>query len=703
MSHLAWNWLCLPYLACAAALIAAATVAALIRGDRVLRLGTVGAATTALPWALCSAVATWTDDPEVAVRLLRLGNGSIALVGPALLLVLLGVSGQLERHRWIARMAGVVGAVLLASCWTTDWTVPSVHRLSTGIFYPDPGPLTGLHFSQIGLWLAAGLVIARRSTTGGERRRLVQMLVAVLALGTIGASDLLVVYGIWNTYPLAWLPGIIAASVAVYYELTTDLLRPQGVDRRMMFEILAFAGTLVITALVLVMLDQLAAVMITAIASLVWVISLGFAWSTSRDQPVRIARERALEQFIASVGELDSDAKIGERLGALWQEIAIDLRVLERVDGDTLHPVDGGERSALDPEVAAWLVEHGDALAAGDLGTMLLGPIRPKLEALVGAHGATLIVPLVDRGSLVGIVEAEHITALREDERGLVVESARLAARALTYVGLARTAERERENAREVEVAEAMRLQASASRHDELGRWAVNAEYRTAVRTTGAGWSATLLADGRLAVLVTEAQAHGVAAALATAALTGAFAAATTTSVRVELDDLLLSLRASADGVIRGGEPVAAFVAILDADAGAITWACAGHPGAMLLGPVPLRTVDSVSITLPGSPSKVPLLGLGGGGSRLGASVAVATRGTTPLSPDVLVVIASTALRGDDDGPWSARLREHAAAGPGLATLVVEHALRGTDARAPHEDLLAVVVRQRADRTPSQI
>ena len=58
----------------------------------------------------------------------------------------------------------------------------------------------------------------------------------------------------------------------------------------------------------------------------------------------------------------------------------------------------------------------------------------------------------------------------------------------------------------------------------ELGRWAVAAEYRTAARTSGAGWSAIELLDGRLALLVTEAHAHGVAGALATAALTGALA-----------------------------------------------------------------------------------------------------------------------------------------------------------------------------------
>ena len=679
MSGLAWNWLCLPYFACALALLAVGIVAALVRGDRVLRLGTIGAATTALPWALCSGISTWSDDPDVVTRLLRLGNGPVALVGPSLLLVLLGVSGQLERHRWIARIAGVIGVVLLALCWGTDWTVAGVHELSSGILYLSPGPLTGVHFSQIAIWLTAGLVIARRSTSGGERRRLIQMLIAVLALGTIGSTDLLLVYNVTNVFPIAWLPTGIAAVMAVYYEIRSDLLRPQGFDRGVLAELVAFAVTTLAISLLVVVLAGASAVAIAVLGSLVWAIALGIAWSRTRERPVRIARERALEEFVTTLGDVDTDAKISERLAALWKEIAIELRVLRRIDEASL---------VLDRDVADWLVAHGDALASGDLGTMLLGSIRPKLEALVDARMATLIVPLIDRGILVGLVEADHSVALREEERGLIAESARATARALTYVGLARTAATERSTAREVEVAEAMRLQASASRDDELGRWAVNAEYRTAVRTTGAGWSATLLADGRLAVLVTEAQAHGVAAALATAALTGAFAAATTTSTRIALDDLLTSLRASAEGVVRGGEPIAAFIAILDGEGRSISWACAGHPGATLVNPPAGSTTDSASR------ARTPVIALGGGGARLGASLAVATRGTTPLRPNAMLVIASTALRSDDDAVWHPAVRTQAHAGPRLASILVEAALKAGE---PREDLLVVVVRERPD------
>lgn len=688
----AWNWLSVPYLACALSLISVGLAAALIRGDRVLRLGTIGAATTGLPWALCSAVATWTSDPVLAERLLRLGNGPTALVGPSLLLVLLGVSGQLERHRWIVRIAGAIGLVSLALCWATKWIVAGVHVIPAGTFYITPGPLTGLHFSQIGIWLLFGIVVVLRATTGGERRRIKVMLVGVLALGAVGSTDLLLLYNIAGYFPIAWLTATIAALVALRLELTSDLLRPQGFDRPIFIELLGFLITAVIIGVIALSFDGLAPVMLVTIASVVWTAILGVTWTFASDQPVRIARERALEQLIAALGDVHEDAEIGRRLRTLWKEVSIEVRHTFRADGDALVDVESGERRGIDREVIAWLVEHGEMLAAGDLGTMKVGPIRPMLEGLFAQPrgGTSLIVPLIDRGALVGLVEADHLAALREDERGLVLESARAAARAMTYVALSREAALEGETAREVEVAEAMRLQASASRDDELGRWTVAAEYRTAARTTGAGWSASLLADGRLAVLVTEAQAHGVAAALATAALTGAFAAATSTTASIALDDLLTSLRASAEGVIRGGEPVAAFVAILDANTGRVEWAAAGHPGAMVVGPVAYDVAFPAGSVNAARPRTIAL---GGGGARLGASLVAATRGETALDADSLLVIASTAVRGDDEARWQQVLADQAPAGSRLASVLVDTVLR---AGKPPEDLLAVVVRLRA-------
>ena len=414
-------------------------------------------------------------------------------------------------------------------------------------------------------------------------------------------------------------------------------------------------------------------VIVVVVTAFAWTAMTGLGWAFGRIAPVRVAEDRAVEQFVARVASLDTEAKIADRLTGLWQK-AVGIAV-KRLRTDV------GE---LDPEVRDWLVRHADALAVSDLATMRLGAVRGKLEVL-GAR-ASLIVPLIDRGELVGLVEADYDKALRDAERGVVDESARAAARALTFIALSQAAAQERDTAREVEVADALRLQASASRDAELGKWAVAAEYRTAARTTGAGWSAIELADGRLALLATEAQAHGVPAALATAALTGAFAAATIGAT--SLDDILTAMRATADGVMRGGEPVTAFLAILGSE---IEWACAGHPGAFVVGPV--ASLETGSPAGSGKAPRPDATQLGPGFHKKRAdSLAGASRGHSPLPPDTLLVVASTALRGADDAQWHAQLREAAFASGRLATVLVEDALRrGT----PSEDLLAVVVRAR--------
>lgn len=690
MRDLAWSWQGLPYALCVLAFAAVGVAAALVRGDRVLRLGMIGASAAALPWAICSTLVACTHDPLLATRLLRLGNGPVALVGPDLLLVLLGASGQLERYRWLARAAAVLGGGFVAACWLTEWTVPAVRALSSGLFYPSPGPLTGLHVAQLGIWLLVGLVIARQTAPRGDHRRVVYTLVAVLGLGTIASADILLIYDVVGSFPIAWLPALLACVLAIYLMARTDFLRSRGFDRGVLIELAGFVVATGIIAYITLAAPGGSPLELALLGALVWAIVTASAWGLVRRAPTRVIGARRLAEFVARVADLADEAAVIEKLSALWKTgIGLDVRAVWTTADDAFVRLGGegsvadAERWPVEPAVASWLVRHEEPLAMADLATMRLGPLRPHLEAL-GAYGATLVVPLVDRDTLVGLIEARYDRALREDERGFLAESARAVARQLTFVSLAREAAREGETAREVEVAEAMRLQTAASRDDELGRWSVAAAYRSAARTTGAGWSASLLDDGRLAVMVTEAQAHGVPAALATAALTGAFAAAVI-GRGITLDDLLGSLRASADGVVRGGEPVAAFVAILDGVAGTVEYGCAGHHGGHVMAQMP----DTGSLS---APRPVPIA-LGGGGGALGASLAIATRGQLELRPDAMLIVASSALRGDgDDARWVATLRQLAPLGPRLASLAVE---RAASAGAPAEDLLAVVVRAR--------
>jgi len=675
VESLRWSWLAAPYIACAAIIATVALAAALTRGDRVMRLGVIASCVTALPWALCQGFAMCTDDPTLATRLLRIGQGSVGLIGPNLLLVLLATSGQLERHKWLARIAALIGGASMALTWGTSLVVPGVQVVPWGVFYMSPGPLTGVQISQLIVWLLVGVVIVRRTTPSGERRRNVRLMIGVLICGAIGSLDTLVLYRTGVPYPFAWLSASSAAGIALYLVVRTDFIRPRGFDSDAGVELIAFGAAVVVVVLLARALAGATPFVVAVITASVWTVMTGIAWAFARVRRAPVSDDRALQQFVARVTSLDTRAKIAERLTTLWRNaIGIVVKQLRT------------ELDGLDPDVRAWLVKNPDPVAVTDLGTMRLGPLRPKLEALGGQ--ATLLVPLIDRGELVGLVEADYDKALRDSERGLVAESAKAAARALTFIALSQAAARERETAREVEVADALRLQASASREAALGKWAVTAEYRTAAHTTGAGWSAIELGDGRLALLATEAQAHGVPAALATAALTGAFAAATIGAT--SLDDILTAMRATADGVMRGGEPVSAFLAIVGSD---VEWACAGHPGAFLVGPV--ASLDSGAPLGSAKSARPEAVQLGPGiqqAKKRADSLAGATRGQTPLAQDTLLVVASSGLRGADDAQWMTQLRQTAFASGRLAAVVVEDALRrGT----PTEDLLAVVVRAR--------
>ncbi|MGE5180454.1 MAG: hypothetical protein ACM31C_00245, partial [Acidobacteriota bacterium] len=249
MLDLRWSWLAAPYVACSAMIAAVAIATALIRGDRVMRLGVIGAAFNALPWALCQALAACTDDAHAATHLLRLGQGPVALVGPHLMIVLLGTSGQLERFRWTSRFAFAIGLAFLVACWATPWTVPGVQRVPAGMYYTAVGPLTGLHISQLVVWLAVGYAIARRAAPSGQRKMTTRFVLAILVLGAVGSLDTLLLYGIWGTYPIAWAPASAAAGLALYLVLRTDLVRPQGFDRAIAGELAAFAVATVAIAI----------------------------------------------------------------------------------------------------------------------------------------------------------------------------------------------------------------------------------------------------------------------------------------------------------------------------------------------------------------------------------------------------------------------------------------------------------------------
>ena len=110
-----WQPLSIPYLAVGLLCLVAAISAGLIRGDRAVRIGLIGTTATVVPWGLGTAAAICAVEQTTAARLYQLANGPMTLIGPSLLLILLSVSGQLDRYRWYARVAIGTGAKNIAA------------------------------------------------------------------------------------------------------------------------------------------------------------------------------------------------------------------------------------------------------------------------------------------------------------------------------------------------------------------------------------------------------------------------------------------------------------------------------------------------------------------------------------------------------------------------------------------------------------
>jgi hypothetical protein len=121
---------------------------------------------------------------------------------------------------------------------------------------------------------------------------------------------------------------------------------------------------------------------------------------------------------------------------------------------------------------------------------------------------------------------------------------------------------------------------------------------------------------------------------------------------------------------------VRAFLALIGSE---IEWACAGHPGAFLVGPVASLEAGAPLGSIKNARPDAVQIGPG-------------PRGRLPLPPDSLLVVASASLRGDDDAAWQMQLRSAAFASGRLASVIVDQALKRG---APDGDLLAVVVRAR--------
>lgn len=568
----AWTYLALPYLASAAVMCVLLVAVALSSGDRVIRIGLVSAAAALVPWSLATALALCVvEDRQLAQQLHQAGSGPTMFLGPAMFLVLLSVSGQLDRHRYLARVAIASGAVLMIVSWSTDWMISGVLRLRSGVWFPAAGPMVWLTSLQIVAWPSVGVLVAMRASSAARRSEIVRYLAALPVLAAVATADTLLAYGVGGSFPLAWVPALAGAGLCLHLMLRTDLLRGRGVDGGAARGLAARLGAAAVIALLVWLLAERSwpSVAVALATAPLWGLALVVSWLAPRSQKGSAGYEPALERFVRELAADDVEAAEA-RLARLWREHvglgAVKLRL---------------EVGALDEATRAWLSSLRGPVVAAEVTMMRLGVVREEIVRLLAGRRISVLVPVCDRGELLALAEAgeDSPRSLRDAERLFLFDSAQQVGHVLIYERLAREAKAAATAAREVEIANALAAHYRPLAEDDLGAWQLTVHHRPSARPGGEGWSWASLSPSRIAVMVAEADASGVAGALVVAALQGAFAAKSK-QASCSAAELLDALGDTAPGSRRR-----ALVLVLDAEAGEVTWASDGHYGAVVLPP----------------------------------------------------------------------------------------------------------------------
>jgi serine phosphatase RsbU (regulator of sigma subunit) len=613
---------------------------AVLRGDRMRRVGVLVLVASALPWSVCMALAASTDDPALATSIYRAGIGTISVAGPSLLFIVLSDAGKLEQHRTLVIVAIVCALSSMIACWSTDLVITGVRPVAGGLLYPTAGPINGMHIGQIALWAGTGIVLARRGqrhSRDESRRLLMRTSLVIAGLAVIGTSDALVSEGVWDIYPMAWLPAASAGLLGVWVLWRTNRLRGEGFDRRGAVElVLTLAAAVAVIAIVYAARGSAAARPLTIAALTAPLAALAFLIGMPGRQGARTRRLAsvsgdAMVGFAEQLGAASTDDDIAQGIVTfLGERAGASMVRLWRMTPEGLVPLtDDSPVPPLDARVRAWLVANRAPIVAADAPSMRLGGMRALVEGFVVAADADVIVPLIDRDAMVGLVTVTFPDgrAPRPPEREVIAEASQATAQALTFTQLRREAEARAQTAREVEVADAMQAaRADGDVRTDVGTWRVMACYRPGGKVAGDVWTWSELGGGELLLVVGDVIGRGLSAALIAAAVSGAVeSAAALRGGALDPKDLLELLHDTVTSVSGPVPTLGAFAAVLSN--GRVRFAAAGHRGAYRVRANGGAEADVTALVASGTPLGDKRLHIG--------------RAETDLAAGDLIVIAS--------------------------------------------------------------
>jgi serine phosphatase RsbU (regulator of sigma subunit) len=720
VSEFVFRPLAIPFLCLAAGVLAMVIVVMLRRGDLPIRAGFISTGILGFTWSVGAAVVLCSTREPLAELFTRICAGAAAFVGPAMLLLFVALCGILTQLRRLLYGFGALAALVCVATWTTDLVITGMWQTAWGFWMPQAGVLFPLYFGVMALPVVVGAVLVHRIRHEHRHQPYRRYLTVAVAAMLLSFSDVLLYYRI-GVYPFSVVPALVVVGFTLWSLFRSDLLyaRDRGLDWGAMWElglITLLVPMVAIGVWVAAKYDKgggpwLAILLIVPLyGTMQAIILIVRSYLGSDGKPVLDSEaELALEEFGELVKEPRSEVAVGELLAELLGQHG-------QLAGAVLYIVQEGKgawRSAAPGEpggiaapvlIERWLREQRRLVLRRELLIRRVGKLREALLEIFDRLAADVLIPLVERGKLVGVVAGKLPPDTRElDPRQLFLlrRATRTAARALIYLDLFRDAMERIEMARELEVAASSRVTREPGEQRHLYDLCEIIGYYHATRQMGGDfWTSYELDDGRVLVVMGGVAEHGMPTALVSATVAGACETALhVRGTSVDLVELMTLLDQAVRSV--GGErryDMGCFAALFED--GRVSFASAGHPGSWLCRrSMTGRRDDELHL-------------LETGGQRLGSAAGVTADSIRAASLELMwndiVVMCSEPLvcaPSPEGEPYGERrlprlLRRQARASGGrLCRVILDDLLTHGGDQPLSEDFSLVVVRMGAGRS----
>jgi serine phosphatase RsbU (regulator of sigma subunit) len=607
-----------PFMVAFAVLAVVGAYALLVRGIPLTRWSMLGFATSLAVYVLGNALAASLVSPVAATAAYRIGVSLIPMAASCAMIFQLALIERYEANRRWAYAALLTSLVLAIVTVVTDWMISGVLLTSSGMFFMVPGPGFAVGVVAMVLWSCIGffsLAAARRREPSKARRTMMARAMLAMVTAWCGSVDTIIAYT-GGPFPIGWVFLTAAALLSLRSVVIDDLLRARAMDDLVPNAVLyAIASGGITFALVRWVTPGLpwwlAPVALVTGFALVRVV-LATAGSLRKSEARSdTTLERLLNQFSTRVHRMRSEQDIDE-LTREVVELATGLKPAlllastedygwRRPDGEPLP-----ESATPDPLLLNWMLDYGRPILRDEIDGLRLDDLRPPIERLLEAHGASAMVPLANRDEVIGLLvlpARDGGRALRRDELDFLTRLDDRLAASLVFVRMARQAREQVAIEREVELAAVVQAGfVPPATLQRAGAVSLLGTWEPASQCGGDWWSMYPLDGDRVLITIGDVTGHGVAAAMVTAAVKGACDA----TVRLGGDLDVVKLMDRLDAAVRrtgaGRFHLTCFVALLDPAAGTVTFANAGHTVPYLLRVTGGPELDLQALVARGNP-----------------------------------------------------------------------------------------------------